>query len=256
MPWHGIWFEHEAGEGSARCPSRFEGFDQPLVYPFAHNFFEAEDERLRRSHDPCAIYKGGDRFNVYYSISHDGGQTGLDQQGCRILRWLFDNFQPDSRNVISARFSEIPIVIHEPDPLRAAALGNALTLLRFLGADEDQAIAKILLFRWDPNRGGPQQVAREYENRVFDFLNGEIFYPEDVKLFDVLERSDLREYRSFAPCCESQIGFVRPLLEWIDECWPETDDERAALESKLRNSLADEAQYCRSVRRQAASFSP
>jgi hypothetical protein len=245
MPWHGIWFEHEAGDGGARSPSLFEGFDEPIVYPFVRNFVKAENERLRTCRDPSTVCREGKRFKVYYSIAHDGGETGLDRQGCRIMRWLFDNFQPGSANGVSARFSEIPVVIHEPHPVKAAALGNALTLLRFLAAAEDQAIAKMLLFRWDLSRGGPQRVAREYERQVFEFLNGRIFYPEGVSVFDVLERNDLREFRALAPCCETQIGFLRPLLEWVDECWPESDEERATLEGKLRKSLADESQYCR-----------
>lgn len=252
MPWQGIWFEHQANDGGSRSPEMFEGFDPPIIYPFVHNFVEAEDTRLRESSDPGGVYQDGQRFKVFYSIAHDGGQTGVDQQGCRILRWLFDNFYPESRTSVSARFSEIPVVIHDPNPVRSAALANALTLLRFLGADEDQAIAKILLVRWDPRCGNPLLAAREYEKRIFDFLNGEIFYPEDVNVFDILERSDLAEHRALSACCESQIGFIRPLLEWIDECRPESEAERDELEAKLRNSLADEAKYCRAQARAAS----
>ena len=255
MPWQGIWFEPLAGVGGARSPEMFEGFDPPVVYPYAHNFVNAEDDRLRDSQDPGGVYRDGRRFDVFYSITHDAGQKGVDQQGCRLLRWLFDNFYPESPTSIGALFSEIPVVIHEPDPVRAAALGNALTLLRFLGADADQAIAKILLFRWDPMRVSPRLAAQEYERRIFDFLNGEIFYPEDVNVFDILERNDLRAHRTLPACCESQIGFIRPLLEWIDECWPESDAERIELEAKLRNSLADEAKYCRKATRAAKAAS-
>ena len=141
MPWQGIWFEPEAGTGRARSPEWFQGFDPPIVYPFAHNFVDAEDTRLRTSGDPGTIYRDRERCRAFYSLTHDGGQTGLDQQGCRIFRWLFENFRPESPTSVSARFSEIPVVIHEPNPAKAAALGNALTLLRFLGAREDQAIA-------------------------------------------------------------------------------------------------------------------
>jgi hypothetical protein len=124
-------------------------------------------------------------------------------------------------------------------------MGNALTLLRFLSASEDQAIAKILLLPWNPLRGSPQLAAEDYERRVIDFLHGETFYPEDVSLFDVLERNDLKNYRDLMPCCLTQIGFIAPLLEWVDECWPKNDDERRDLFAKLRNSLADEARFLR-----------
>jgi hypothetical protein len=181
---------------------------------------------------------------VYYSLGHDGGGRGHDEQGCRILRWLFGRFVPHGADSVSARFSEIPVVIHEPDPAKAAAMGNALTLLRFLAAAEDQAIARMLLVRWDPRQGSPAGAAREYERSLFDFLNsGEIFYPEDVDIFDILGRQDLRSHRALHPCCEAQIGFIRPLLEWVDECWPQTEEARRDLEAGLRNSLADEAKY-------------
>ena len=176
-------------------------------------------------------------------MSHDGGQTGLDQQGCAILQWLFQNFNPDGSNIVSCRFSEIPVVIHETDPHKAAAMGNALTLLRFLGAHEDQAIARIMLYPWDPRRGSPRLAAQDYEKRVIEFLTGELFYPEDVSVFDVLSRNDLKAYRSLASCCRTQIGFIESLLQWIDECWPKNEKEAKELQSSLRNSLADEVKY-------------
>ena len=103
---------------------------------------------------------------------------------------------------------------------------------------------KILLFRWEL-RGNPQRIAREYEQRIFDFLNGEVYYPDDVDVFDVLGRQDLKSHRALGPCCQSQIGFIRPLLEWIDDCWPQTDEDRRELREKLTNSLCDEVKYCR-----------
>ncbi len=243
MAWLGIWFEPCAGAGEGRSPELLRGLAEPIVYPYAHSFVEAETERLTRGRDPGRITRGGERFNVYYSLNHDATQTGLDQQGCRILNWLFRNFATDSRNALGARFSEIPVVIHSDSPARAAALGNALALLRFLSASEDQAIARILLHPWNPLRGSPRLAAEDYERRVIDFLHGEIFYPDDVTLFDVLERNDLKAHRELGPCCLTQIGFIAPLLEWIDECWPKTESDRADLTAKIRNSLADEARY-------------
>lgn len=243
MPWLGIWFEHEAHESGARNPDMFKGLVQPVVYPYARGFVEAEAQRLLKSRDPGSIVRGRERFDVYYSLNHDGGQTGLDQQGCRILNWLFLNFDPGGRNKISPRFSEIPVVIHAVDPVRAAAMGNALAILRFLGAAEDQAIAKILLHPWNPLRGSPALSAAEYEKRVMDFLHGDLFYPPDVTLFDILERRDLKSHRTLETCCLHQIGFITSILAWIDECWPESDEERRALQSQLRNSLADEVTY-------------
>jgi len=52
-----------------------------------------------------------------------------------------------------------------------------------------------------------------------------------------------KEHRELGACCLTQIGFIAPLLDWVDECWPSTEAERADLFSKLRNSLADEAKY-------------
>jgi len=66
-------------------------------------------------------------------------------------------------------------VLHAENPARAAAMGNALTLLRFLAASEDQAVAKILIHPWNPFKGSPAEAAAEYEKRVIDFLHGEIF---------------------------------------------------------------------------------
>ena len=243
MAWLGIWFEYLAGEGGARSPEHFKGLAPPIVYPYVHGFLEDEEKRLLRSPDPGTYLRDGQRFSVYYSLAHDGGQTGLDQQGCRILNWLFRHFAVDSGSTLSARFSEIPMVLHAENPAQAAAMGNALTLLRFLAASEDQAVAKILIHPWSPFRGSPAEAAAEYEKRVIDFLHGEIFYPEDVSVFDVLERRDLKEHRELGNCCLTQIGFIAPLLEWIDECWPTTEAERADLFSKLRNSLADETKY-------------
>src|SRR5690606_22810371 len=176
MPWLGIWFEHEAEEGKARSPEHFQGLAPPIVYPYVRGFIEAEEERLRKSRDPSSIRRDGETFRVYYSINHDGGQGGLDQQGCRILGWLFEHFAVESRSTVASRFSEIPIVIHSDDPAKAAALANALTLLRFLAAGEDQAIAKIMIWPWSAFRGGPRLAALEYEKRVIEFLHGEIFY--------------------------------------------------------------------------------
>ena len=96
MPWQGIWFDHQAREGGARSPEWFQGFDPPVVYPFVHSFVEAEEARLRKSRDPGVIFRDGKPFSAYYSITHDSGENGLDQQGCRIFRWLFENFQPGS----------------------------------------------------------------------------------------------------------------------------------------------------------------
>jgi len=251
MAWLGIWFEHEAEDGRARSAEYLRGLVRPVVYPYAHSFVEAEEVRLRESADPSRSRVDGEPFNVFYSLSHDGGQTGLEQQGCRVLNWLFENFDPTGQNVVSARFNEIPVVIHEHDPIKAAAMGNALTLLRFLGASEDQAIAKILLHPWNPLKGNPRLAAEDYEKRAIAFLHGESFYPEGIDAFDVLARRDLRSNRALPPCCETQIGFMRSLLEWVDECWPETPDERAELTVKLRNSLDDEAKYRRRIRRAA-----
>ncbi len=248
MAWLGIFFDHFATDGGPKDPDMFEGLSPPRVYPYAHGFVESEMKRLAVSKDPGYTRVNGEEFSIFYSIDHDGGQTGVDQQGCRILQWLFENFDQNGKNKIAARFSEIPIVIHAVSPQRAAALGNALTLLRFLGAAEDQAIAKMMIYGWNPGRGNPQLAARDYEKRVLEFLHGDIFYPEDVSLFDILSRRDLKEHRALAPCCESQIGFIGPLLEWIDECWPETPEEAKDLEQKLRNSLGDEAVYLRKDR--------
>lgn len=243
MAWHGIWFESLASEGGPRSPERLKGLAGPTVYPYVHGFIEAEEKRLKRAADPGSILLEGEVWSVYYSINHDGSQSGLEQQGCRILNWLFRSFNPSARGGLAARFSEIPVVIHTDHPAQAAALGNALTILRFLNASEDQAIAKILLHPWNYLRGSPRLAAEDYEKRVIDFLNGEVFYPDDVTLFDVLERNDLKPHRDLGPCCLTQIGFIAPLLEWIDECWPRTDEERKDLFVKLRNSLADEAKF-------------
>ena len=263
MAWQGIWFDPWAIEGGPRSPERFRGLVPPIVYPFAHTFVEEESLRLAAVRDPAIMIRGGERFRVFYSLAHDGSHPGLDQQGCRILRWLFENFlppeapppdpdglpregpRPKSPLSLCSRFSEIPVIIHAEDPTRAAALGNALALLRFLSASEDQAIAKILLYPWNPYRGSPALAAEDYEKRVIDFLHGEIFYPEEVGLFDVLERNDLKGHRELEACCLTQVGFVAPLLEWIDECWPQSDEERADLFKKLRNSLRDEARFLR-----------
>jgi hypothetical protein len=127
-------------------------------------------------------------------------------------------------------------------------MANALTLLRFLARAEDQAVAKIMLTSWDPLCKGSQAAAEDYENRCLDFLKGEIYYPEEVGLFEVLDRMDLRSYRQLEPCCKTQIGFIESLLSWADECWPQTQREAQELENKMRESLADEASY---LRRQA-----
>ncbi len=249
MAWLGIWFESLADEGGARSSEWFRGLAEPLVYPYAHSFLEAETERLRRTADPSRIVHRGESFTVYYSLAHDGIETALERQGCRLIRWLFESFASDESRATSARFSEIPVVIHEPDSAKAAALGNALTLLRFLSAQEDQAIAKLALVPWKSLPGGPRQSAEEYENRVIDFLHGELFYPDGIDVFDVLARHDLKRQRTLGACCESQVGFLRSLLDWVDECPPASASEREELTRKLRNSLADEARYWREKRR-------
>src|SRR4029453_3227937 len=200
-------------------------------------FGEDEAARLLRAKDPSRITRDGESLRVYYSLGHDSSLTAIDRQGFSILGWLFQHFETDSRSTLSARFSEIPVVIHADDPSKAAAMANALALLRFLSASEDQAIAKVMIHRWRVGHPDPSLAAREYEDRVLAFLSGEVFYPEDVTLFDVLERPDLKSPRELGPFCETQIRFVRPLLEWIDECWPRTDAERADLISKVRSSL-------------------
>jgi hypothetical protein len=252
LPWIGIWFESAAETGASRSPEHFQGLVPPIVYPYAHGFVEAEEDRLRRSLDPGGIRQKGVRYDVWYSIAHDGGQSGLDQQGCRILRWLFGHFALESGSTVASRFSEIPVVIHADNPVRAAALGNALTLLRFLAAREDQAIAKILIYPWTPVRLGVRGAALDFEKRVLEFLHGEIFYPETVDVFDVLARRDLKEHRELAPCCRTQIGFIESLLEWIDEEWPETPAQRAELRGKLARSLADEAAIFQRERQRSA----
>lgn len=245
MPWLGIWFEPLAVDGGARDPQMLKGLAPPIVHAFVHDFVEEESKRLVRTRDPSQILRERERFNVFYSIHHDSTQTGIDQQGCHILNWLFRHFETESRSTISSRFSEIPVVIHADNPSRAAAMANALTLLRFLSAGEDQAIAKIMIHPWNPLRGSPRLAAEEYERRVIDFLHGEIYYPEDVTLFDILGRHDLKGHRELNACCLTQIGFIAPLLEWVDECWPTTDEEAHDLTARLRNSLADEARYLR-----------
>ena len=250
MPWQAIWFEPAAGENEARCPESLQGLNEPITYPYAHGFIEAEQKRLRSNSDPSTVFRDGERRTVFYSLTHDGGEGGLERQGCRILEWLFRNFSADGDNIVSARFCEIPLVIHEPHPVKAAAMANGLLLLRFLGARPDQAIAKIALYPWTSRRGSTQLAVADYEERVLQVLQGEIFYPEGVDLFDVLERADLKAYRELALCCQSQIGFVLPLLEWIDECWPQTAKERAGLQESLRKSLADEVQYAAKSRSQ------
>ncbi len=251
MAWLGIWFDHEARENGPRDPDMFQSLVAPITYPYVHGFIEAETQRLTKGADPGGQWRDDERYDVYYSIAHDGCQTGLDQQGCRILEWLFTNFDQEGRSTLSSRFSEIPVVIHAVDPAHAAAMGNALTLLRFLGASEDQAIAKMMIHPWNALNGHPIMAATEYEKRVLEFLHGDVFYPEGISLFHVLARRDLRAHRKLAPCCSAQIGFITPLLEWIDECWPETDAERDDLEGKLRNSLGDEARYLTAQARKA-----
>ena len=71
-----------------------------------------------------------------------------------------------------------------------------------------------------------------------------------MTLFDILERQDLKSHRELGPCCLTQIGFIAPLLEWIDECWPRSETERRDLFLQIRKSLADEASY---LRRRATS---
>jgi hypothetical protein len=246
MAWQGIWFESDAGPSGARSPEYLKALLEPIVYPYAHGFVNEESRRLKGSSDPGRIWKDGDAHRVYYSLDHDGSETALDAQGCRILRWLFECFDPDGPSPLAARFSEIPVVVHSPHPARAAAMANALAILRFLTAAEDQAIARIMIHRWDVRSLGPERAAAEYEERVLEFLEGPVFYPEDVSLFDVLDRNDLRGHREQGACCACQIGFVPPLLEWIDECRPESDEERRELFRRLRNSLADEARFLRS----------
>jgi hypothetical protein len=248
MAWLGIWFEHGAGEGGPRRPELLKVLAPPVIYPYAHSFIEDEAKRLGSKRDPGEVVRDGERFRVYYSLAHDGGDGLLDRQGCRIVRWLIEGFAPGAASVTS-RFSEVPVVIHAEDAGRAAALVNALVLLRFLGATEDQAIAKIMIHPWSPFRGSPALAAAEYEKRVLEFLHGEIFYPEDVTLFDILGRNDLREHREMEACCLTQIGAIAPLLEWIDECWPKDEAEAADLTAKLRKSLEDEARSLRKMRR-------
>ena len=91
-------------------------------------------------------------------------------------------------------------------------------------------------------------AALEYEKRCVEFLNGDLFYPENVGLFDVLGRMDLKSQRHLEPCCKTQIGFIESLLKWADECWPQTPAEADELEAKMRGSLADEAAYHRRQR--------
>jgi len=247
MAWQGIWFEAEAGPGGARDPEHLTALLAPIVYPYAHAFVNAEAKRLRQAFDPGRIWRDREEHHVFYSLNHHGIETGVDEQGCRILRWLFEHFDPDGESTLAARFSEIPVVVHAPDPAKAAALANGLALLRFLTADEDQAIAKIMIHRYDVRRLGPVRAAAEYERRVLEFLQGEVLYPEDVTLFDVLDRNDLRVHREQTACCASQVPFVRPLLEWIDEYRPQTDDEREELAGRLRRSIADEARFLKSA---------
>lgn len=245
MAWQGVWFEPLATPGGGRDPELLSVLMPPIVYPYAHSFVNAEQERVRQSRDPGTIWSEGEYHRVYYSLCHDSRETGMDEQGCRILRWLFESFDPDSTSTVAARFSEIPVVIHADHPAKAAAMANALALMRFLTAEEDQAIAKIMVFPWDVHGLGPGRAAAIYEEHVRSFLAGSVLYPEDVNLFDVLARNDLRGHREFAACCTIQIGFIRSLLDWIDEAWPETTAERADLETKLRNSLIDEARFLR-----------
>jgi hypothetical protein len=246
MAWLGIWYEHEARQGGPLDPRQFTSLVHPVIYPYAHSFVENETSRLEGTEDPSRTRKGGELHSVYYSLNHDGGQGGLHQQGCSILQWLFQNFEPGGNSTISKRFCEIPVIIHAVNPARAAAMANALTLLRFLAREEDQAVAKIMLNPWDPSqRPDNSTAALEYEKRCIEFLNGDIFYPENVSLFDVLGRIDLKSQRSIEPCCKTQIGFIESLLKWADECWPQSQAEAVELETKMRDSLADEAAYHR-----------
>lgn len=245
MTWLGIWFEHEAREGGPRDPAQFKRLVHPVIYPYAHSFIENESRRLEEVEDPSRAREAGEIHSVYYSLNHDGGQNGLDQQGCAILQWLFQNFEPSGRSNISSRFLEIPVVIHAVHPPRAAAMANALTLLRFLARAEDQAVAKIMLTSWDPLRTDNQAAAAEYENRCLEFLQGDRYYAEDIGLFEVLDRMDLKSHRQLEPCCKTQIGFIESLLKWADECWPQTRREALDLERKMRDSLADETAYLR-----------
>jgi len=243
--WQGIWFESEACEGGARDPAHLRVLHPPIVYPYAHAFVNAEADRVRKSRDPGSLWKDRESRRVFYSLAHDSRETGVGDQGCRIVRWLFESFDPDSRTTLAARASEIPIVIHADHPAKAAAMANALAMIRFLTADEDQAIAKIAILPWEVRRLGPERAAAAYEERVREFLGGSIFYPDDVTLFDVLGRADLRSHRELAACCTTQIGFVRSLLDWIDEEWPATREAELALEARLRRSLVDEARFLR-----------
>ena len=143
MAWLGIWYEHEARQGGRRDPRQFTSLGHPVIYPYAHSFIENETSRLEGTEDPSRTRKGGELHSVYYSLNHDGGQGGLHQQGCAILQWLFQNFEPGGNSAISKRFCEIPVIIHAVNPARAAAMANALPLLRFLAREEDQAVAKI-----------------------------------------------------------------------------------------------------------------
>lgn len=240
MTWLGIWFEHEAREGGSRDPAQFKQLVHPVVYPYAHSFIEEETRRLEEVEDPSRVREGGEIHSVYYSLNHDGGQPELHQQGCSILQWLFQSFEPGGRSNITSRFCEIPIVIHAVHPARAAAMANALTLLRFLARAEDQAVAKIMLTSWDPLRSGRQAAAQEYENRCIEFLKGEIYYPEDISMFEILDRMDLKSHRQLGPCCKTQIGHIESLLNWADECRPRSRGEARALEEKMRASLAEE----------------
>ncbi len=246
MAWQGIWFDPEARAGGARDPESFQSLLPPIVYPWVHSFVEAEQERVRRSLDPGTIVVDGERHRVYYALVHDGHETELDAQGCRVLRWLFEHFDPDDPKALAARFSEIPVLLHGEHPGKAAAMANALTLVRFLTAEEDQAVAKICVQPMEVSRLGPARAVAYWEEQARAFLGGSVFYPEDVSVFEVLGRSDLRGHRELPACCFTQIGFLRSLLDWIDEeGWPGNAESARSLEGRLRKSLVDEARFLR-----------
>ena len=100
MAWLGIWYEHEARQGGPLDPRQFTSLVHPVIYPYAHSFVENETSRLEGTEDPSRTRKGGELHSVYYSLNHDGGQGGLHQQGCSILQWLFNNFEPGGNSTI------------------------------------------------------------------------------------------------------------------------------------------------------------
>jgi len=75
MAWLGIWFEYLAGEGGARSPEHFKGLAPPHRLPVRARLHRRRGKAPPSVAGPRHVLEGRQRYNVYYSLAHDGGQT-------------------------------------------------------------------------------------------------------------------------------------------------------------------------------------